>query len=142
VGSSEDLRRQRDDLHEPALAQLAGHRPENARTDRLTLVVDEHGGISVETDVGAIPAPLLLHGAHDDRLYNLPLLHVGFRRGFLDRSGDHIPHPRVTARRTADWIDDRDLARAGIVGDVKNRSHLNHGYTPRAVAGSRLRSGD
>src|SRR5262245_14929504 len=123
----QDLWRQRDDLHEAALAQLARDRPEHARADRLALVVDEHGGVAVEADVAAVAAALLLDGADDDRLHHLPLLDVALRGRFLDRSGDDVAEPRVAAGRPADRIDDRDLARAGVVGDVQDRSHLNHG---------------
>src|SRR5262249_3100693 len=48
--SSEHFRSQRNDLHEPALAQLARHRTEDARADRLALVVDQHGGVAVEAN--------------------------------------------------------------------------------------------
>ncbi len=40
---SEHLRRERDDLHELLGAELARDRPEDAGTDRLELLVDEHG---------------------------------------------------------------------------------------------------
>src|SRR5262245_38940015 len=52
VAISEHLRRQRDDLHEVLLAQLAGHRPEDARPARVELVVDDHGRVLVERDRG------------------------------------------------------------------------------------------
>ena len=121
------LRRERDDLHEPALAQLARDRPEHARADRLVLVVDQHRGVAVEADVAAVAAALLLDGAHDDRLDDLPLLDRAVRRRFLHRRGDDVAEPRVAAGRAADRVDDGDLARAGVVGDVENRSHLDHG---------------
>src|SRR5207247_1023971 len=52
----ENLRRQRNDLHEAALAQLAGHGAEHARADRLVVVVDQHGGVAIEADVAAVAA--------------------------------------------------------------------------------------
>src|SRR5262245_26996292 len=60
--------RQRNDLHEPPLAQLARHRTEHARADRLALIVDEHGGVAIEPDVAAVAPALLLHGPDDDGL--------------------------------------------------------------------------
>src|ERR1700741_38298 len=36
--SSEDFRRERNDLHEPALAQLARDRPEHTGAERLVLI--------------------------------------------------------------------------------------------------------
>src|ERR1700730_9743449 len=50
---SEHLRRERDDLHEALGAELARDRAEDARPDRLACVVDQHGGVGVEADVGA-----------------------------------------------------------------------------------------
>src|SRR5512134_1501204 len=44
---SENLGRQRNDLHEPALAQLARHGPEHARADRLVLVVHQDRGVAI-----------------------------------------------------------------------------------------------
>ena len=48
---------ERDDLHEVLLAELAGHRPEDAGAARVVLVVDEHRRVLVERDVGAVLAP-------------------------------------------------------------------------------------
>src|SRR5258707_15839648 len=42
---SQHLGRERDDLHELLAAQLTSHRPEDARADRLALLVDEDGGV-------------------------------------------------------------------------------------------------
>src|SRR5271155_1824513 len=49
---SEHLGSEGDDLHEVAVAQLAGHRAEDARPARVVLVIDDHRGILVEGDVG------------------------------------------------------------------------------------------
>src|SRR5690606_13745430 len=124
------FRRERNDLHEPALAQLTRHRPEYARANRLVLVVDEHGGVPVEPDVAAVAAAEFLPRAHDDRLDHLALLDRAVRRRFLHRRGDDVAEPRIAARRSADRIDHRNLAGARVVGDVENRSHLNHGCLP------------
>src|SRR3954470_20911070 len=43
-GRSEHFRRERDDLHEALGAELARHRPEDARADRLELGIEQHGG--------------------------------------------------------------------------------------------------
>src|SRR5205814_617534 len=58
--SLQDLRSQRDDLHEVAVAQLARHRPEDARAARVVGGVDDHRGVLVEGDVGAVLAAELL----------------------------------------------------------------------------------
>src|SRR3972149_6751036 len=52
------LRRQGDDLHELALAQLAGHGPKDAGAAGVLLVGEEHRGVLVEADVRAIATPI------------------------------------------------------------------------------------
>src|SRR3954464_9140720 len=71
---SEDLGGQGDDLHEVALAQLAGHRPEDAGAAGVVGGVDEDGGVLIEADVGAVVAPELLLGAHDHGGHHFALL--------------------------------------------------------------------
>src|SRR5262249_16469572 len=51
---SQDLRCQRDDSHEPLVAQLTANGPEDARAARLLGVVDEHSRVLVEADVTAV----------------------------------------------------------------------------------------
>src|SRR5258708_32160541 len=46
----QDLGRERDDLHEVSLAQLARDRPEDPRPTRVVLVVDDDGRVLVEAD--------------------------------------------------------------------------------------------
>src|SRR5262245_2821969 len=52
--SLQHLRCERNDLHEPALTQLARDRSEHARADRLPLVVDQHRRVAIEADVAAV----------------------------------------------------------------------------------------
>src|SRR5262245_5551683 len=123
---SQHFRRERDDLHEPALAQPARHRTEDARANRLALIVDEHGRVAIEPDIAAVAATLFLDRPHDHGLDDLALLDRRLGSRFLHRGGDDVAQARVASDRAADGIDDRDLAGAGVVGDVKNRSHLDH----------------
>src|SRR6201991_3203564 len=94
---SEHLRRERDDLHEPAVAQLARHRAEDARAARVVLGVDDHRSFLVEGDVGAVLAPELLLRTHDDGLDDIALLDRPVRVGLLDGGDDDVPHARVAA---------------------------------------------
>src|SRR5579864_3502169 len=89
-GSLQHLGCEGDDLQEFLFAQLAGDRPEDARPDRLAGLVDEHGGVLVEADVGAILAAVLLAGAYDHRLHHFALLHLAVGRSFLHAGGDHV----------------------------------------------------
>src|SRR3546814_4204677 len=63
---SEHFGRERDDLHELLGAQLAGHGPEDARADRLVLVVQQHRGVAVEADQRAVGAANALAGARSE----------------------------------------------------------------------------
>src|SRR3954470_3714819 len=115
----EHLRRERHDLHEVALAQLAGDRPEDARPARVVLGVDDHGRVLVEGDVGAVVAAEGLLRAHDDRGHDLALLDRPLRVGLLDRRRDDVADVRVAALVAALDADAEDLAGAGVVGDAQ-----------------------
>src|SRR3954454_19582308 len=122
----EHLRREADDLHEVAVAQLAGHRAEDARAPRVVLRVDDHGGVLVEGDVRAVLAPELLLRAHDDGLDDLALLDRSLRIGLLDGRRDDVADAGVAAARAALDADAQDLARAGVVGDLEPGLVLDH----------------
>src|ERR1700719_1385918 len=129
---SEHLGRQRHDLHELARAQLARHRPEDARADRLALFRDEDRGIAVEADGAAVGAADLLRRAHDHRLVHIALLDAAARDRLLDRDDDDVAHRRRLALRAAQHLDALDATRAGIVGDIEIGLHLDHGAPPPA----------
>src|SRR5215471_4852397 len=93
----ENLRREGDDLHEVAVAQLARHRAEDARPARVVLGVDDHGGVLVEADVGAVVAAEALARAHDDRGDDLALLDRPLRVGLFHGRGDDVAHVGVAA---------------------------------------------
>jgi hypothetical protein len=95
---SDHLGRQRHDLHESLLAQLASHGTEDAGAHRLFLVVDDDDRILVETDVAAILAALFLDGADDDRLDDVALLDVAAGDRVLD-GGDDVTDTGVTPLR-------------------------------------------
>src|ERR1700759_1928393 len=123
---SEHLRGERDDLHEAAVAQLARHRAEDARAARVVLGVDDHRGVLVEGDVGAVVAPELLLRAPDDRLDDVALLDRSVRVGLLDRGHDDVAHAGVAPARAAHHADRQDLARAGVVGHAQPGLVLDH----------------
>src|SRR3954466_2647670 len=79
---------ERHDLHEALGAQLARHRPEDARADRLELRVEEHPGIGVELDHRAVGTAHAVGGPHHDSAVDLALLHAAARRSTLDADLD------------------------------------------------------
>src|SRR5687768_17211481 len=71
--SSGPRRRQDDELHVVLGPQLARHRTEDARADRLALRVDQHVGVAVEADQRPVGAAHALGRAHHHRLHLLAL---------------------------------------------------------------------
>src|SRR5215469_1568643 len=86
---------QRNNLHKLLVAKLAGHRAEHARTHRLADFIDQHGGIGVETHVGAILAPQFLAHTDDYAADHFPLLNGRFGSGFLDTRRDDVAQTRA-----------------------------------------------
>src|SRR5215211_4938162 len=127
---SEHLRRERDDPHEAAVAQLARDGAEDARAARVVRGVEDHRGVLVERDVGPVLAAELLLRAHDDGLDDLALLDGALRVRLLDGRGDDVPHARVAAAGAAHDADAQDLARARVVGDLEPGLVLDHATSP------------
>src|SRR5919197_2263066 len=134
---SDDLRRERHDLHELLLAQLAAHRPEDARGARLALLRDEHGGVLIEPDVGAVLALGLLGGAHDHRPHHLALLDLAGGDGVLDRDHDDVPEAAVAPLGPTQHADHEGAARARVIRDLENRFLLDHDRPPPLTARAR-----
>src|SRR5688572_21860074 len=111
----EHLRRERDDLHEVALAQLARDRPEDAGAARLVLRVQEHRGVVVEADLRSVGAPVLLRLAHDDGADDLALLHARVRDRILHRGNEHVTDFGRRAGRGPEHPDHRELACTAVV---------------------------
>jgi len=58
---------------------------------------------------------------------HLVSLCVTARNRLLDRDDDNVTDGGIFPLRAAEHLDALHAARAGIVGHVENRSHLNHG---------------
>src|ERR1700745_4151058 len=97
VLASPDFRGQRYDFGKFLFAQFARHGSEDARAHRLVGVIDEHGGVVIKPDIGAITPAMFLARANDDGAHHLALLDVPLGRLFFHRSGDDIPTPRPPA---------------------------------------------
>src|SRR6202041_2068874 len=124
--TSQYLWRQRDNLHELHIAQLARHGSKNTRADGLELVGQQHGRVGVEANQRAIGAAHAALGAHHDCVIYLALLDLAARDRILDADLDHIAHRRITALRAAEHLDAHQALGAAVVGHVQNSSHLNH----------------
>src|SRR5258708_16591294 len=93
----DDLGRQTDDLAEAALAQLAGHRAEDARPARVLVGVDQHQGVAVEPDIAAVVAAGRPAGAGHDGPDHLAPPHLGAGVRPLYAGPHHRPDARIAA---------------------------------------------
>src|SRR4030065_67711 len=71
--SLQNFRSQGYDLHEFPGAEVAGHRSEDPRSDRLPLRIDEHGRILVEPEKASVGPAAFLGGPPHHRLVHTPL---------------------------------------------------------------------
>src|SRR5207245_10618348 len=102
------------------------YRPEDAGRAGLALVGDEHRGVLVEADVGAVLALRLLGGPDDDGPRHLALLDLPGRDGVLDRDDDDVAQPTVAALGAPEHADHERAARARVVGNLDDRFLLDH----------------
>src|SRR5919109_1951020 len=126
IFTSEHLRSEGDDLHEPLVAQLAPDRTEDAGPPRLAVRLDQHGGVLVEPDVGAVRPPALLDGAHDDGLDHVAALHAGAGDGVLHRGDDRVADSCIAPPGAAQHPDAEDLLRTRVVGHPQAGFLLDH----------------
>src|SRR5438067_442742 len=120
------LGRQADDLHEVALAQLAGDGAEDAGAARVHLVVDEHQRVAIEAHVAAVVAARRLLRADHDALDHVARLHVAAGDGLLDAGDDDVAQPGVAPAAAAEHLDAHALFGAGVIRHVQVRILLNH----------------
>ncbi|AAW76826.1 hypothetical protein XOO3572 [Xanthomonas oryzae pv. oryzae KACC 10331] len=117
---------ERDDLHELLGTQLARHRPEDAGTDRLLLVVQQHSGIAVEADQRTVGTAHTLAGTHHDGVVDFALLDLATRNGVLDGDLDDVANACITALGAAQHLDAHHFLGTRIVGDIEVALHLDH----------------
>src|SRR5262249_23362000 len=128
-------RRERHDLHVVPVAQLAGHRAEDARAPRVALVVDEHGRVLVEADVAAVGPAELLRRADDHGLDDVTLLDRGVGDGGLDARDDDVTDAGSRLRGAAHHADALDRPGPSVVGHLEAGLGLDHA-APSSPAGS------
>src|SRR3972149_5155375 len=90
----EDLRGQRDYLHELLGPELPCHRSEDPGADRLVLLVYDDYRVLVELYVGAVRTAHALGGTHHHGPYDLALLDLGVEDGLFDVGYDHVADVR------------------------------------------------
>src|SRR3954463_3879569 len=96
----EDLRSERDDLHEVLRTQFASNGSEDAGALRIVGRINDDDGVAVETQIAAIGAADRSLRANDDGLDDLALLHGGFSGALLDVDSDDIADSRGVSNLT------------------------------------------
>src|SRR2546429_4302862 len=103
-----DLRSERDDLHEVALAQLARDRSEDTSAARVVGRSEKDGPVLVEADQRSVRPLVLLVDTHHDGLHHLALLDLAAGLGRLDRGGDDVADLGVPAGMAAGEPEDQE----------------------------------
>src|SRR4029453_18558059 len=96
------------------------------RAPRVLLLVDDHGRVLVEADVGAVGAALLLLDPDDDRLDDLALYDGAAGDGVLPRGHDDVADPGLAPPGAAEHADAEDLLGTSVVRDLQPRLLLDH----------------
>src|SRR4051794_6314182 len=131
---SDDLWRQRHDLHVLPVAQLARDGAEDARRPRLALLVDDHDRVLVEADVAPVLSPRLLCRAHHHRAGDVGLLHRAIGQRVLHGDDHDVAETGVAPARAAQDADHQGALRARVVRDLHHRLLLDHGPLSLALA--------
>src|SRR5205085_2048543 len=90
----------------------------------LHLVVDQHRGVFVKTNVAAVGPALFLGGAYDDTLDHVALLHRRAGNGVLHGGHEDVADGGVAAPGPAQHLDAQDGLGAGVDGDDHRLLHL------------------
>src|SRR3984893_4193858 len=114
-----DLRGEADDLHEVALAELAGDRTEDASPAWIVGLCKQHGCVLVEADQRAVRPAVLLGDADHYSLHDLAFLDLAAGLRGLDGGGDDVTHRGVFPVVPARHADAQELFRTRVVRDLE-----------------------
>src|SRR5690625_618525 len=95
--SLQNFRCQCHNFHELVGAQLAGHRSENSRANRLKLAVEQYGSVVVKPDQRSVTAAHTLGSPHHNGVVNLAPLYPPARDGIAHCHLDDIADVGITA---------------------------------------------
>src|ERR1035437_1989349 len=121
----ENLRSERDDLHEVLRAQFAGDRSEDAGTLGIAIGSEDNDSVAVKAQVAAVIATDGGLRANDDGLSDFTLFNGGFGCALFDVDGDDVADRRSVSNLTL-AADHGSPTGAGIVGNIYYGTKLNH----------------
>src|SRR6266571_3443829 len=112
---SDDLRRERDDLHVLLLAELARHGSEDAGRPRLALFVDDDHRVLVEPDVAPVLTPRLFGRANNHGPRDIGFLHRPVGERVLYGDDDDVAQTGIAPPGSAQHADHLRRLRAGVI---------------------------
>src|SRR6185369_7687001 len=133
-GHLNHLRRERNNLHEVLVAQLARYWSKNACADRRAVFFDQHRGILIEPHVRAVSAAHFLTRTHNHRILNGSLFNRAVGRGLFDRHLDSISQAGNLSGGAANRHNHLHPTRPRIVSNLQGGLHLDHLSLPPALA--------
>src|SRR5208283_2027358 len=123
---SQYLGRERNNLHELHVAELARHGPEYSRADRFQLVGEQHRRVGIEADQRSVRAAHPAARTHHHGVVHLALLDLAARNGVLHAHLDDDAHGGVATLRAAQNFDAHQPFGAAVVGHIEHGSKLDH----------------
>lgn len=108
------------------ISDLSGNWPEDTSASGLLVVIDNHRGVFIELDVGAIGSLNARNASDDDGLHDVFFLDDAARSRALDRSDDNIPDVGSFSHRTAKHLEALNDLSAGVVSYFQICLHLDH----------------
>src|SRR5580704_6889914 len=136
MGVLNDLAGQAQDFGEFAVSKLAGHRAKDTGPARVPLVVDQDDRIAIEPDVAAVLPSRRGPHADDHAFGHCAFLDGRARNGLLNRDDDDVAQTGCPPLGTAQHLDAPGGFGAGVIGDIDDGLHLDHGMGTSSTEGA------
>src|SRR5687768_13020987 len=119
LAMSENLRSERNDLHEVLFAEFTGDRTEDTGALGIVVLVDNHDRVVIEAEITAVFPPDRVFGANHDGADDFTLFDRSAGLGLADVGGDHVTDVSFE-RRLSDHANHLGHAGTGVVGYVES----------------------
>src|SRR5919202_549127 len=126
IYSLKHLRGQRDYSRITLIPEFASYRPEDARSTRGAIVIDDDARILTEPDVRPVVPPRLLLGSHYDSPNYIALTHATARGRLFDRGNNHVADSGVPPLACTDDPDTEQAPCTRVVGHLEPCLVLDH----------------
>src|SRR5690606_3063463 len=120
---------ERHDFHETLATQLTRNRPENTRTDRLELAVQQHCGVAVKLDQRTVLATHALGSTNHHGIVDFAFLNATTRSSGFDGDLDHVADTGIAALGTTQHLDAHNFTCTRVVGYFEPALSFNHDFS-------------